>query len=426
MATVEIRFEVNDAAWFTNNPTKVLSDGEIAYRDDGKYKLGDGVTQLQNLTFYGGVSSSGLTIGTTTITSGTNTRVLYNNNGVVGEYAVTGTGNVVLSSELGNYQPLDADLTSWAGVTRAANFDTFVTTPSSANLRSLLTDENGTGAALFDGATSPTFTTSIITPNVTGVSGNLVFTNAAQSSGSITDYTFTKANHTGQTASTAKQGVLFTLGSRQWATGAITTQKEFELTSPTYSFVGASTITNAYSLYVNAPTAGTNATITNNYAAGFGGNVQIIPDSIGANGGFKFQALVSAPLDNCAIYCSTTSPSVSNFAFQSSTVTTTLNATSNVNIGISNGVQLAITTSAITVKNAVDLVFSGTTGTKIGTATTQKIGFWNATPIVQPTTAVTSATIVGGAGTTVKEDHTFDGYTIAKVVKALRNTGLLA
>lgn len=42
-------------------------------------------------------AGGGITIGTTTITSGTNTRVLYNNAGVVGEYTVTGTGNAVLS-----------------------------------------------------------------------------------------------------------------------------------------------------------------------------------------------------------------------------------------------------------------------------------------------------------------------------------------
>ena len=39
------------------------------------------------------------------------------------------------------YQPLDSDLTSWAGVTRAANFDAFVATPSMANLGSLLTND---------------------------------------------------------------------------------------------------------------------------------------------------------------------------------------------------------------------------------------------------------------------------------------------
>ena len=70
--------------------------------------------------------------------------------------------------------------------------------------------------------------------------------------------------------------------------------------------------------------------------------------------------------------------------------------------------------------------FGTGTGTKIGTATTQKIGFWNATPIVQPTTAVAAATVVSGAGGNVKHDDTFDGYTVEQVVRALRNTGLLA
>lgn len=36
-------------------------------------------------------------------------------------------------------QPLDADLTSWAGVTRAANFDTYVATPTLANLNAFMT-----------------------------------------------------------------------------------------------------------------------------------------------------------------------------------------------------------------------------------------------------------------------------------------------
>lgn len=40
-------------------------------------------------------SSSGITVGTTTITSGTDTRILYDNAGVVGEYTLTGSGTVV-------------------------------------------------------------------------------------------------------------------------------------------------------------------------------------------------------------------------------------------------------------------------------------------------------------------------------------------
>lgn len=55
------------------------------------------------------------------------------------------------------FQPLDSDLTSWAGVTRATGFDTFAATPSSANLAALVTGETGSGALVF--ATSPTLVT---------------------------------------------------------------------------------------------------------------------------------------------------------------------------------------------------------------------------------------------------------------------------
>lgn len=75
--------------------------------------------------------------------------------------------------------------------------------------------------------------------------------------------------------------------------------------------------------------------------------------------------------------------------------------------------------------DGINMVFGGTTGTKIGTATSQKIGFWNAAPIIQPTTGVASATRVAGATTALVTD-TYDGYTVAQVVKALRNLGILA
>lgn len=64
----------------------------------GQYKIGDGVTALSALSYYGGAVTSGLTVGTTAITSGTNTRILYNNAGVVGEYLVTGTGTTAVLS----------------------------------------------------------------------------------------------------------------------------------------------------------------------------------------------------------------------------------------------------------------------------------------------------------------------------------------
>lgn len=59
-----------------------------------------------------------------------------------------------------------------------------------------------------------------------------------------------------------------------------------------------------------------------------------------------------------------------------------------------NALATALTIAAskvITVADTYDLAFSTSTGTKIGTATTQKLSFYNATPVVQPT-AVADAT----------------------------------
>jgi hypothetical protein len=68
--------------------------------------------------------------------------------------AAAGTGAAQHRTNLQNeafFQPLAAALTSWAALTRASGFDTFVAAPTSANLRALLTDETGSGAALFAG-----------------------------------------------------------------------------------------------------------------------------------------------------------------------------------------------------------------------------------------------------------------------------------
>lgn len=65
-------------------------------------------------------------------------------------------------------QAWSARLDSWAAVNRAAGFDTWVATPSSANLRSLLTDETGTGLAYFQGGDLGTPSAGVLT-NATGL-----------------------------------------------------------------------------------------------------------------------------------------------------------------------------------------------------------------------------------------------------------------
>lgn len=91
------------------------------------------------------------------------------------------------------------------------------------------------------------------------------------------------------------------------------------------------------------------------------------------------------------------------------------------------GISLnGIYSNALTFGAGKDIYFDTATGTKIGAATNQKLAFWNKTPIVQPTTAITGATFVSNGGTGLTSTDTFDGYTLAKVVRALVNVGILA
>jgi hypothetical protein len=61
-------------------------------------------------------------------------------------------------------------------------------------------------------------------------------------------------------------------------------------------------------------------------------------------------------------------------------------------ISVSNLVSAALNLSGNkTVFDGVNLVLGTTTGTKLGTGVTQKLGFYNATPVVQPA-AVADAT----------------------------------
>lgn len=84
------------------------------------------------------------------------------------------------------------------------------------------------------------------------------------------------------------------------------------------------------------------------------------------------------------------------------------------------------TTGKLTFADAVDMEFNGGVGTKIGTTNSQKIGFWNATPIVQPTTAYTAAGFTANTSDITDDTATWDNYTIGAVVAALRGVGLLA
>lgn len=83
-------------------------------------------------------------------------------------------------------------------------------------------------------------------------------------------------------------------------------------------------------------------------------------------------------------------------------------------------------TKALDFYDGRNISFQTTTGTKIATATSQKMGFWNTTPIIQPTTGIAAASFTANTSNIADDTATWDGYTIGQVVKALRNMGLLA
>lgn len=109
--------------------------------------------------------SSGITIGTTTITSGTNTRILYNNSGVVGEYTLTGTGTVAVM------QTSPTLITPTLGVATATRLGIGAVADASRIL--LVTGNVSGGIATFE-RTNATTTAVVGTTIIKGTSTNIV------------------------------------------------------------------------------------------------------------------------------------------------------------------------------------------------------------------------------------------------------------
>ena len=136
----------------------------------------DAVTRRATATLIADTASvggaGGITIGSTAVTNGTSTSVLFNNVGVAGEYAISGSGSVamtispaLITPALGT--PTAGVLSSCTGLPVSTGIAglgtgiaTFLATPSSANFAAAVTGETGSGALVF--GTSPTLVTPVI------------------------------------------------------------------------------------------------------------------------------------------------------------------------------------------------------------------------------------------------------------------------
>lgn len=116
------------------------------------------LTMVAGVPAWAAAPSSGLTVGTTSIASGTDTRVLFNNAGVLGEYAISGTGSVAMTTSpvfttpsIGAASGISLNL---SGLTASSA----VATDGAKNLVSVT--NTGTGNNVL--ATSPTLTTPVL------------------------------------------------------------------------------------------------------------------------------------------------------------------------------------------------------------------------------------------------------------------------
>ncbi len=320
------------------------------------------VTSITTPLIYGGTAvgskitlQSTTGVGTTTVAG-----LVFNvgNNGAINAMNIYNDGQVLINSSTVNPTSLgilrvdQGTSTIYIGEISSGISALWanVTTPSTTNY---MIQGNGTTSVNINCPTASGSGVKIMAANAVRYTfGNTSasFTPTSVTSGAANVFSFTSPPSTNQTLSTEINGFIYSLTTnRQWAQGALTTQREFLISAPTYRFAtGASTITTAATLAISgAPIAGTNATITNAHALWVQAGQSHFDGDIEIGDTFNF-------------------------------------------------------------------ILNATTGTKIATATTQKLGFYNAAPIVQRSGAAQAA-----VATTASTNASPYGYTTSAQADAI-------
>lgn len=204
--------------------------------------------------------SASVVVGGTAITGGATSRVLYDNGGVLGEYAISGSGDVAMTNSptfvtpaLGTPSalvltnatgtPASIGLANGTGLPISTGVSglgtgiaTWLATPSSANLAAAVTDETGTGSLVFAGSPAltgtPTAPTATAGTNTTQLA-TTAFANAAtavnnpgmiygltlSTAGSSTTMNFAAGRATDSTGAVVMVGTALAKTTSAWAAG---------------------------------------------------------------------------------------------------------------------------------------------------------------------------------------------------------------
>jgi hypothetical protein len=130
----------------------------------------------------------------------------------------------------------------------------------------------------------------------------LVQNSAQDSATAQTAFRVAPGAHTNTTLSTEIIDIDFQLNRTvQFATGAVTTNRSAIFRAPTLAFVGASTVTNAATLAIDAaPVQGTNATITNAYALWVQAGMTRLGGALTVDGDTVANSITSKVVDGAA------------------------------------------------------------------------------------------------------------------------------
>lgn len=251
------------------------------------------------------ISGGSLTIGSTSIASGTNTRVLFDNAGTLGEYAISGTGSVAMTTSPSFITPaigaatgtslvltnsvangfvvgqngvtnptlqVDSSVaTSVTGIaiqSQIAGGNIIIVATSSNAAENLQISAKGTGALVLQSGLSATSRINIASTQNTYTNQSHAFTAGAINGAATVRFSVVNAADLSLTAGTEAPYAYFNLANnvRTHASNtAIALQRDFRVSGTTHAFATAGgVITDAAAFAIDGPgSGGTNATLTN-------------------------------------------------------------------------------------------------------------------------------------------------------------------